>query len=168
MKIIILFFLCSCLVLNSQPVAPGSVLYTDGSRSAWTRVGATIGGNTYNQTVAPGTTTFWPLWTQGQTNQLTDSSSGTRNILTEPTILTNLYFYATFPAGVGKTNILTILTNGISTTMTAKIGGATITKATNTTEYLTILAGTEVGVNITTAPLAVPPSKFSWAVSLKQ
>jgi len=172
MKVPIVFLFFGLLAASAQqpqgPPTPGSVLYTNGTNTFWTRIGQSIGGTSGNQIVLPGSTTYWPLYGNGATNQILDSSCGTRSILTEPTILTNLYFYMSAPVGTaGRTNTLTIFTNGVSTTMSAQIGGLTQTKATNTLQYLTISAGTEVGIQLIVTPLSIA-AKYSWAISLKQ
>ncbi len=83
---------------------------------------STASGNTLNQTVAVSTTTFWPLFGGAATTNLTsDVSTGTRNLVTLPTVLTNLYFYASASPGSGKTTTLTILTNGVSTGMSCAL-----------------------------------------------
>lgn len=126
---------------------------------------AAVAGNTLNQTVAVNTITFWPLFgNAAATNTTTDASTGTRNLFTLPTIITNIYFYSSASPGSGKTTVLTILTNGVSTGLTC---GLTATaKATNTAS-VTIPAGVEVGVSITTAS-ASTAVKYSWAVNLLQ
>lgn len=123
-------------------------------------------GNTLNQTVAVNTTTFWPLLGNAAvTNQTSDLTIGTRNLITLPTILTNLYFYSSASPGSGKTTTLTILTNGVSTGMTCQLTATT--KATNNTSSVMVGPGIEVGVSISTAS-ASTAVKYSWAVNLLQ
>ncbi len=127
---------------------------------------STASGNTLNQTVAINSTTFWPLFGgAAATNLTSDVSTGTRNLVTLPTVLTNLYFYSSASPGSGKTTTFTILTNGVSTGMTCALTATA--KATNNTSSVTVLAGVEVGVSIATAASSTAV-KYSWAVNLLQ
>ncbi len=125
-------------------------------------------GTTLNQTVAVGVTTFWPLFGGAAATNLTaDVTTGTRSLIALPTILTNLYFYSSAAVGSGRTTTLTILTNGVSTGMSAAIAGASATKSTNTASSVSVPAGVEVGVSILTAASSTAV-KYSWAVNLLQ
>ncbi len=159
------------------PPVLGSVYSTDGVTSYWADTNVlfaalfagraqTTGSTTGGAAPSAGSTTYWPLWSVGAANTTVDTSATTRNILSENAVLTNLFLYCTFAPGLTRTHTVTMLTNGVSTTMTASISGLA-TKATNRSAYLVIQAGTEIGVSVLTAA-GSPSTRFSWSVSLKQ
>ena len=161
-----------CLILSSVVAHAATVLVlpnTTGNRGydyVTNYSVIAVSGNTLNQTVAVGTTTFWPLMGgAASTNTTSDASVGTRNLLALPTIFTNLYFYASASPGSGKTSTLTVLTNGVSTGFTCQLT-ATST-ATNRAGSVAVPAGVEVGVSINTAASSTAV-KYSWAVNLLQ
>src|SRR6266487_2956234 len=79
-----------------------------------------------------------------------DTSGATRVPITRTTTLQNLYVVANPAPGSGKTNIITIMTNGIASSLVASITG-TLTNGSDTTHTVLIPAGTEIGLKVITA-----------------
>jgi len=130
---------------------------TDTSRSS-----LQFSGNTMNATIAANTTWFtrlsgWP------TNATSDTTLFTREILAATTLFTNFYVKVSAAAGSGKTDTVTLLTNGVSTGFTVTVAGTTQTSGTNAVGSAWAFAGSEIGVSLN-VPSAGTASKFSWAV----
>ncbi len=155
------------------PPISGAYLTTDGIKSLWATnwqlgtFGITQGANTGGNQPSAGSTTFWPLWNIGGNNITTFDETRTANILTLDTTLTNLYFYCSVAAGATRSNILEVVTNGIPTNFKVATHGAVQMRATNKSDWITIQAGTTVGVRITTQG-GSPSTRFCWALTCRQ
>ena len=96
-------------------------------------------------------TVFWPPNNSSSTATLTDGAgTGTRVPVPETITLTNLYLIISAAPGGSHTNTFAIMTNGVASPLTVMIFNTGITATNNTTASVTIPAGTEIGVKITT------------------
>jgi hypothetical protein len=118
----------------------------------YTAVKTIWSGTTEGQTVSSGQSVFYPPNNTSPTSNLVDGvGMGTRVPVTETMTLTNLYLIVSAPPGSVCTNTLTIMTNGVASTLTARVIGAAMTATNNITSGVTVLAGTEIGVRLTTS-----------------
>ena len=118
-------------------------------------------GTTGNALLGIGTTTFLPPNNTSATLSLVDAVAGTRTPLTRATTLQNLYAIVTPTPGVGKTTIFTVLTNGVASPLTVSIAGA-LTNGNDTTHFVSVPSGTEIGVKIVTAASSTA-GKAAWS-----
>lgn len=91
-----------------------------------------------------------------------DVSGGTRVPILHDCMLTNLLVVASGTLGSGKTATITVLTNGVATSLSTTITGASPLKNTNTTASAFVGQGYEIGVSITTASGSTA-AKFAWS-----
>lgn len=96
------------------------------------------------------------------TNLITVEAAGaTRVPVTRAFVLQRLFVVWTPAPGSGKTNFLTVLTNGVASPLAVQIIG-TATNANDVTDAVTLVAGDQVGVRLVTQSLATP-GKASWS-----
>jgi hypothetical protein len=91
-----------------------------------------------------------------------DVAGSTRCPVTRQTVLQNLYVVWTPAPGSGKTNFLTLYTNGVATTLAVQIVG-TATNGNDVARAIVVPAGTEIGVRLATQSSATP-GRCAWSV----
>jgi hypothetical protein len=117
-------------------------------------------GSTGGQTIAASATAYQPA-SGVFTNIVSSSASGkTRNVLTRPMVLKNLYVVASAAAGSGHTFTLSICTNGTACNVMATMNN---TATGNDTSDISpaLPAGTEVEMKIVTSSSATSAA-FEW------
>jgi hypothetical protein len=119
-------------------------------------------GNSGNTALAAATTYFFAPNNQSSTLPTTDVSAGTRATVSRATVLRDLYLTQNAASGSGKSYTATIMTNGVASSITCAVTGASATTANDTTHRELILAGTEVGIKIVTDSGAAT-DKVSWS-----
>jgi hypothetical protein len=117
-------------------------------------------GNTGGQAIPAATTVFYAPFGNSATNFATsDVSSFTRNTVNRTMVLGNLYVTRDAAGGVGHTTTVTVMTNGVASNIIASLNNSLT--GNDTTHFVTVLAGTELGVKIIT-PASDTPGKHSW------
>jgi hypothetical protein len=126
----------------------------------------TWAGNTGNFLIPANVTYFYALNGNSITNvQTSDTTCWTRNLVTRQTTLQNFYVQLSAAPGASRTTTVTVMTNGVASSIVATItAGATTGNDTTRTE--TIAAGTEVGIRIGTVASTVT-ARASWAIEGK-
>jgi hypothetical protein len=142
-----------------KPVADGSDYF--GVTVATNTLSAILGGSTGNQVVPVNTTVYLPLNNSFTNFFTTDASGGTRMVCPKTTLFTNLYVVASASMGGGKTTTVTLMTNGVASDLVASLTATTT--GNDTTHGVTVLAGWQVGLKITTQS-ASTPVKYCWGI----
>ena len=120
-------------------------------------------GTSGGTVIALNATVFFPPNNSSSTATLIDGAGdGTRVPVTETMTLTNLYLVISAAPGSSHTNTLTIMTNGVASPLTVMIFNTGITATNNTTVGVTIPAGTEIGVKITTQ-IGATAANWEWS-----
>ncbi len=153
------------LTPSNQP-AVGDVLTVgpSGSGTVWGRLTNCVrvwSGTSGGIVVPVGSPVFMPPNNSAATLPTSDIAGATRCPVTRQTILQNLYVVVSLSPGAGKTNTLAVTTNGVASSLSATVAG-TATNGSDTTHNVTVPAGTEIGVRVTTAPGSVS-GKVSWS-----
>ena len=151
------------LLPTNQPVV-GDVLTMGPDGTSWTRLTNFFrvwSGTTGNALLGLGTTTFLSPNNTSATLSLSDVAAGTRTPLTRATTLQNLYIVVAPAPGVGKSTVVSITTNGVASSIVATVTG-TATNANDTARAITVPAGTEIGIRITTTSASVA-GRVGWA-----
>jgi hypothetical protein len=92
----------------------------------------------------------------------TDTTGITRAPAPQSLTLTNLYVATSANLGAGHTATLTIMTNGVATSIAVTISGAAQNTGNDTTHSVTIPAGTLIGVRVVTGA-AISLVDWSWS-----
>ncbi len=92
----------------------------------------------------------------------TDTTGITRAPVPESVTLTNLYVAISGALGSGHTATLTIMTNGVATPIAVTISGSSQTDGNDTTDSVTIPAGTLIGVRVVTGA-SINLRDWSWS-----
>jgi hypothetical protein len=145
----------SLTLANGITTSAGGVNLQNDSGLNWS-------GNSGNTALAAATTYFFAPNNQSSTLPTTDVSAGTRGTVSRATVLRNLYLTQNAASGSGKSYTATIMTNGVASSITCAVTGASATTANDTTHREMILAGTEVGIKIVTDSGAAT-DKVSWS-----
>ena len=90
----------------------------------------------------------------------TDSSAGTRTVMSHGGTVKNLYVVINPTSGSGKTNTYTVYKNGVATSLAASVTNSTT--GNDTSDSFTIVAGDELSVKAVTQTNA----KVTWSVDL--
>ncbi|MCD4832670.1 MAG: hypothetical protein K8R31_02665, partial [Bacteroidales bacterium] len=164
---------------GTLPVTNGGVVYTDGSKlmntgagttghvltsngagaPTWTNPSSGFTGNTRNQTILVGSSSYAPI--TGTINpNATDSKGVTRNIVWRSGTIKNLYVIVDGNPGAVN-NVITIMINGAPTSVTVTLNN--VTNGSDVANSFTVVPGDEIGVKIVTPPVA-NAVKWSWAV----
>lgn len=118
-------------------------------------------GNTGGQALAASTTAFYAPVGNSATNIATaDVSAFTRVTATRSMVLGNLYVTRDAAGGVGHTTTVTIMTNGTASSIVASLNNSLT--GNDTTHFVPIAAGVEIGIKIIT-PASDTPGKHSWS-----
>jgi hypothetical protein len=141
---------------------------TSGSMSKiLTTVYQEFAGNTAGNTIAAAVTQFYSLTGNSITNALTsDASQLTRTLNARAVSSATIYLKTSAAVGSGKTDTVTLLTNGVSTGVTVTISGASQTSNNGTGTFASLPAGNEIGISIATVASSTAV-KWSWAIKLK-
>lgn len=143
-------------VSNTFTIDAGHHLIATNNISSWA-------GNTGSVLTAAAVTNFYALNGNSVTNVAgTDTTAWTRTLMTRTTTLQNLYILLSAAPGASRTTTVTILTNGVASNLEAT-ATASGTTGNDTTHFVTIAAGTEVGIRIVTVTSATA-SRISWGV----
>lgn len=124
---------------------------------AWTDGGTMMFTGNSGNAVVNNTTRYFPI-NGGVAGNATDSSAGTRNLVSRSGTLKNLYVILSGAIGSGKTGTVTVFKNGSSTSLAVTLN-TTGTSFSDTADTFTVVAGDEVGIQVTTTGNV----KFSWA-----
>jgi hypothetical protein len=89
------------------------------------------------------------------------TSAGSSTPIPESMTLTNLYVIVSASPGGANTESLTVLSNGVATTLTVSISGSS-TAANDTTHSVTLPAGTQIGVKIVINGMATA-ADWAWS-----
>lgn len=120
-------------------------------------------GNTGNALIAAGVTCFYAPNGNSQTNVITtDTSVFTRNVVAKSTTFTNLNFILSAAPGASRTCTLTLMTNGVASSVVATATGAATTATSGSTSD-PVIAGVQFGIRIVTQASS-PSTLVSWSV----
>ncbi len=146
---------------TNQP-NPGDVLTATASGAAWLPNIVTVWSGTSGGTVVPvGSPVYLAPNNSAASLPTSDASGVTRCPVTRATILQNLFIVASLAPGASKTNTFTLMTNGIASSLVALLSGASTTVS-DTTHTVSVPAGTEIGIKVTTASGSVA-GKSAWS-----
>ncbi len=142
---------------------PGDVLTAGASGTIWTNNLIRVWAGTSGGIVVPvGSPVFMPPNNSAASLPTSDTAGATRCPVTRQTILQNLFVVVSLAPGSAKTNVFTVMTNGVASALAVNLIG-TSTNGSDTTHNVTVPAGTEIGVRVTTAPGSVS-GKVSWSL----
>lgn len=123
--------------------------------------GQSFGGNSGTAKVPASTTVFYAPSGNSVTNlQTSDTSSMTRIPVQRQVDLVNLRVTRDAAGGIGHTSTVTIMTNGVASSIVASLNNAAT--GSDTTHTVRIAAGTEIGIKIV-APASDTPGAFAWS-----
>ena len=136
----------------------GQVLISSGSGApAWANASMMLAGNTNKKEVS-NTTKYFPV-IGCRDDEGTDIPGVTRNVVSRSGTIRNLYVSILDALVSGKTGNITILKNGVATSLVATCSvGAN--SANNTSNSFTVVAGDEIGIQINTTGKIT----CSWAI----
>lgn len=138
-----------------------------GNASGLTNVsGGFLSGNTGGIVVPAGVTNYFPVSNSATNGYTVDSQGSSRTIIPFSGMMTNYYVVSNAAVGSGKTNTLTVLTNGVSTGIIATMGGTSLSNATDLAHGVLVGAGTGVSLQIITAS-ASTAVKYAWGIQTK-
>lgn len=120
-------------------------------------------GTTGNNLTPANTTIYYALNGNSITNLFTsDTTCVTRSLMTRTTTLQNLYVQLSAGPGGARVTSITVMTNGVASPIVATVQGANTT-GNDTVNTVTVAAGVEVGIRISTVASATT-AKISWAL----
>ncbi len=114
-----------------------------------------IAGNSNNGTLATGSAYYFPANGSLSASTTTDASAGTRTIIARAATIQNLYYIAS----ASSTSTITVMKNGVATTVTCSTSASTTCN--DTSHTFTVVAGDELGIKIAATTTAV---KHSWSI----
>ncbi len=149
-------------ILPQNAPSIGDVLTAGATGTLWTNNLIRVWAGTSGGIVVPvGSPVFMPPNNSAASLPTSDSAGATRCPVTRQTILQNLFVVVSLAPGAGKTNTLAVTTNGLASQLAVNLIG-TATSGNDTTHNVTVPAGAEIGVRVTTAPGSVA-GRVSWA-----
>jgi len=154
----------SGLMPTNQPTVGDVLACVNAAQVAWvqlTNVTSVWSGTTGGSAPGAGSTIYLPPGNTFNSLPTTDSSAITRTPVTRTTTLQNLYVVLSAAPGTGKTNTLTVLTNGVASALSVDVAGAATT-GNDIAHTVSVPAGTEIGVRLMTA-IGAPSSRTAWA-----
>ncbi len=150
-------------ILPSNVPSVGDVLTAGASGTLWTNNSIHVWSGTSGGIVVPvGSPVFMPPNNSAASLPTSDSSGATRCPVTRQTILQNFYVVVSLAPGALKTNVFAVTTNGVASSLAVNLIG-TATNGNDTTHNVTVPAGTEIGIRISTSPGSVG-GKASWSL----
>jgi len=124
-------------------------------------LGTVWSSNTGGQALPAATTAYYAAEGNGATNiAVTDVSSATRNVTTRDLVLGRLFVTRDVGGGAGNTTTVTVMTNGTASSIVASLNNATA--GNDTTHFVPVPAGTQIGIKIVT-PAGDTPGRHSWS-----
>ncbi len=142
----------------------GDVLTMGPAGTSWTRLTNFFrewSGTSGGLAIPIAATNYFPP-NNSSTNLVSVEAAGaTRIPLTRATVIQNLYVIWSPAPGSGKTNFVTLWTNGVASPLTVQIVG-TATNGSDTVDAVTLAAGDQIGIRIATQSAAVA-GKACWA-----
>lgn len=127
----------------------------------------TMTGNTGGALIGANVTCYYAPSGNSITNiQTSDVSAQTRNELSQSINNITLYVRTSAAVGSGKTDTITVFTNGVSTGIQVAITGTSQTTGNATGTINSLAAGNEIGLQINTQS-ASTPVKWSWSLKVK-
>lgn len=119
-------------------------------------------GNSGGQALAASTTCFYALGGNSATNLATsDVSAFTRTVLPKSKMIYGLSVIRDAAGGVGHTTTVTVMTNGVASSIVASLNNSLT--GSDFTHYEVVPDGCEVGIKIVT-PASDTPGKHSWSL----
>lgn len=127
----------------------------------------TFYGNTGGALIGANVTAYYAPDGNSATNVSTsDLTTQTRNELSQAITSITIYARTSLAVGNGKTDTITVFTNGVSTGIQVAITGTSQTTGNATGTIASLAAGNEIGLQISTQS-ASTPVKWSWSVKVK-
>lgn len=136
----------------------GKILQSAGAGApVWTEGGTMMLSGLSNNTAVNNTTLYFTI-IGGVAGAASDVQAGLRTLFSRAGTIKNLYVKLSAALGSGKTGTVTVMKNGVATSLVAtlSVGPVSFTDLSNT---VSVAAGDEIGIKITTTGNV----KFSWA-----
>ena len=136
----------------------GQILQSTGAGApTWVNGGTMLLSGVSNNSTVNNTTLYFPL-TGGIAGNATDAQAGLRTLVSRAGTVRNLYVVISAALGSGKTGTVTVMKNGVATSLVAtlSVGPVSFNDVTNS---FTVVAGDEIGIRVVTTGNV----KFSWA-----
>lgn len=151
-----------------MPALTGDVTTSAGSVSTTiAKPTGTFYGNTGGALIGANVTAYYAPDGNSATNISTsDLTTQTRNELSQAITSVTLYARTSAAVGSGKTDTITVFTNGVSTGIQVAITGTSQTTGNATGTINSLAAGNEIGLQINTQS-ASTPVKWSWSLKVK-
>jgi hypothetical protein len=158
-----------------NPGTSGQVLQSNGPGTAptWTTAANAAGvmlsenlGAQVENVTSTGTSVWAPIIGSWQVSPLWNNNStsvcGTQNLMSRAGTIKNLYVKSSAASGAGTNIIITVYKNGVATTLTTTLANAT--SGTDLTHTVTVAAGDEIGIVISSTATPTTHARVSWAV----
>ncbi len=136
----------------------GQVLQSNGAAAPdWTDAGTMMLGGNSNNTAVNNTTQYFMIIGAG-VGAVADVQAGTRSLFSRAGTIKNLYVIISAALGGGKTGTVTVMKNGVATSLVATLSVGP-TSFSDLTHTVSVAAGDEIGIKVTTTGNV----KFSYA-----
>lgn len=137
----------------------GQVLQSQGTNApTWVDAGSMMFTGASNNTAVNNTTLYFPLNEGGIAGAAADAQAGLRTLVSRNGTVKNLYVKLSAALAAGKTGTVTLMKNGVATTLAVTLSVGPV-DFNDTTDAITVAPGDELGIKVTTTGNV----KFSWA-----